>query len=104
MMEMHRIPCGIIYSADFAGFLRQKFQAEESAHPGELLSLEYVRCSDGARAGSAWWQVVWVPPFSAPSEHRFQIGETEVFIHRQSRRGLKNHLLHFSDGNVVVKS
>lgn len=98
------MPCGIIYSADFAGFLRRKYEAEKRTHRGELLSLEYLRCSEGERAGSAWWQVVWVPQLSAPAEHRFHIGETEVFIHRQSRRGLKNHLLHFTEGQVVVKA
>ncbi|HYF34760.1 MAG TPA: hypothetical protein VD994_05665 [Prosthecobacter sp.] len=97
------MPCGIIYSAEFAEFLRRKHGAEERAHPGEVLSLEYLRCREGPRAGTAWWQLVWVPLFSAPSEHRFQIGGTEVFIHRQSRRGLMNHLLHYAEGQVVVK-
>ena len=95
--------CGIIYSAEFAGFLQRKQAAEARAHPGEVLSLEYVRFLEGERAGTAWWQLVWVPANSAPAEHRFQIGGTEVFIHRQSRRGLKHHLLHFADGQVVVK-
>lgn len=96
--------CGIIYSADFADYLKQKHESEERAHPGELLSLEYVRCSEGEHAGSAWWQVVWIATFSAPAEHRFKIGDTEVFIHRQTRRGLMNHMLHFTNGQVVVKA
>jgi hypothetical protein len=102
-MEMHRMSCGIIYSAEFAEFLRQKHAAEERAHPGEVLSLEYVRCAEGPHAGTSWWQLVWIPVFSAPAEHRFRIGQTEVFIHRQTRRGLMNRLLHFAEGQVVVK-
>jgi hypothetical protein len=102
-MEMHRMSCGIIYSGAFADFLLRKHAAEEAAHPGEVLSLEYVRCAEGPSAGDSWWQIAWVPAFSAPSEHRFRIGATEVFIHRQTRRGLMNRLLHFADGQVVVK-
>ena len=102
-MEMHRMPCGIIYSGEFARFLKGKHESEEGAHPGELLSLEYVRCKEGPQAGEAWWQMAWVPPFSAPADQRFRIGETEVFIQRQTRRGLMNRLLHFVSGQVVVK-
>jgi len=103
-LEMHRHPCGIIYSRQFADFLKDKQVKEEHVHPGELLSLEYVRCAEGEQAGASWWKLAWVSLFAAPMEHKFRIGETEVFIHRQSRRGLKNRLLHFSDGQVVVRT
>jgi hypothetical protein len=102
VIEMHRMACGIIYTAAFAEFLRRKHTAEAGAHPGEILSLEYVRCAEGPHAGSAWWQLVWIPPFQAPAEHQFQIGDIPVYIHRQSRRGLANRLLHFANGEVTV--
>ncbi len=103
MMELHKLRCGIIYSREFAEYLTRKVSVESPDHPGELLSLEYIRCADGSNAGASWWQVAWVSLFAAPMEQRIQIGATEVFIHRQSRRGLKNRLLHFASGNVVVK-
>ena len=103
-MQMHRMACGIIYSTEFARFLRQKRDAEANAHRGEVLALDYVRCAEGPHAGTAWWQLGWVSAFIAPAEHRFRIGETDVFIHRQTRRGLMNRLLHFTEGGVVVKS
>lgn len=102
-LEMQRHPCGFIYTRQFADFLREKYSAEEDRHPGELLSLEYVSCAEGEKAGTSWWKLAWISLFAAPAEQLLKIGSTSVFIHRQSQRGLKNRLLHFSDGEVIVK-
>lgn len=102
-LEMLRHPCGIIYTREFADFLRSKQQAEAARHPGELLTLEYVRCADGEKAGASWWDLAWTSLFAVPVDEKLEIGETPVFIHRQSRRGLKNRLLHFVNGQVLVK-
>lgn len=102
-MELHRHACGLFYSRQFADFLRQKREAEARAHPGELLSLEYVRCAEGELAGSAWWRLGWISMFRTPAEYCYRIGDTEVFIHRQVKHGLVNRLLHYADGQVVVK-
>jgi hypothetical protein len=103
-MEMQRHPCGIIYTRQFADFLRSKQQAEAERHPGELLSLEYTHCAEGEMAGSSWWNLEWISLFSVPADQKFEIGETPVFIHKQTRRGLKNRLLHFVNGQVLVKN
>lgn len=102
-MELHRHPCGLIYTREFAEFLGTKHAQEVTRHADEVLSMEYVRCVEGEKAGTAWWQLVWVPSVLAPKEHRYRIGETEVYIHRQTRRGLLNRLLHFADEQVQVK-
>jgi hypothetical protein len=102
-LEMQRHPCGFIYTREFSDFLREKYHAEESEHPGELLSLEYVSCGDGEKAGMSWLKLAWVNLFAGPSEHHLEIGDTAVFVHRQSQRGLKNRLLHYTDGQVMVK-
>ena len=102
-LEMLRHPSGIIYTRQFADFLRTKQQEEGRNHPGEVLSLEYTRCAEGQMAGSSWWQVAWISLFSVPADQKYEIGETPVFIHRQSQRGLKNRLLHFVNGQVMVK-
>jgi hypothetical protein len=102
-LEMQRHPSGIIYTTQFADYLREKYHAEEEKHPGELLSLEYVACVEGEKAGMSWLKLAWISLFAAPAENHLKIGDTAVFIHRQSRRGLKNRLLHYSDGEVVVK-
>jgi len=103
MMELHRHPCGLFYSRQFSDFLRQKQELESPAHPGELLALEYVRCREGEQAGAAWWRLDWVSLLNTPAECCFYIGETEVVIPRQTKRGLTNRLLHYADGQVVVK-
>ena len=103
-LEMKRHPCGIIYTKDFAHYLRQKEREEFSRHPGELLSLEYVRCAEGEKAGASWWYLDWVSHMVAPMQQQYRIENTPVFIHRQTKSGLKNRLLHFVDGQVVVKS
>jgi hypothetical protein len=102
-MEMHKLRCGIIYTTDFADFLKRLHATEHPAHPDELLSLDYIRLADGPKAGTSWLQITWVSPQAAPEDHRHLIGDTEVFIQKQSRRGLTNRLLHFADGKVVVK-
>lgn len=104
MMELHRHPCGLFYSRQFAEYLRQKQAEEEAAHPGKLMALEYVRCREGDQAGAAWWRLSWVPLISTPTESCQLIGETEVIIPRQTQRGLTNRLLHFEEGQVVVKN
>ena len=102
-MVMMRLQCGIIHSQDFADYLRQKFDDEKVDHFGKILSLDYVRMSEGANAGNSWWQLSWISEFSAPVNQRHTVGGVEVFIHRQSRNGLKNRLLHYANGQVVVK-
>ena len=103
-LEMLRHASGIIYTPQFADFLRSTQNAEQSLHPGELLSLEYVRCAEGAQAGGAWWKLGWISCLAAPREQQLLIGEIGVFIHRQSHRSLKNRLLHYANGQVWVKS
>ncbi len=102
-LEMQRHPCGIIYTKAFADYLREKERSEAARHPGQLLALEYVRCAEGEIAGTSWWQLDWVSILTAPPETQLHIGETPVVIHRQSRRGLKNRLLHFANGHVIVR-
>ena len=102
-MEMHKLRCGIIYTPAFAEYLQHVHAAEKPAHPDEILSLDYIRLADGPKAGASWLQITWVSPQAASEDHRHRIGETEVFIPKQSRKGLLNRLLHCVDGKVVVK-
>jgi hypothetical protein len=102
-LEMQRHPCGIIYTPQFADYLRSKQEAEARQHPGELLSLEFVHCSEGEKAGSSWLRLDWTALIPVPGVQKVEIGQTPVSIHRQSLRALKNRLLHFVDGEVLVK-
>jgi hypothetical protein len=102
-LEMQRHPCGIIYTTQFADYLHSRQQAEESRHPGELLSLEYVHCSEGEKAGSSWLRLDWATLISVPAVQKVEIGQTPISIHRQSLRALKNRLLHCVNGEVLVK-
>lgn len=102
-LEMQRHPCGIIYTTQFADYLHTRYRAEESRHPGELLSLEFVHCAEGEKAGSSWLRLDWTTLISVPAVQKVEIGQTPVSIHRQSLRALKNRLLHCVDGEVLVK-
>lgn len=102
-MELFRHPSGLFYSRQFAEFLRQKQESEASAHPGELLSIEYVRCCEGEEAGGSWLRLAWVSLFSKLAENCLEIGPTRVALHQQTRRGLVNRLLHYDEGRVLVK-
>lgn len=95
---------GIIHTPEFASYLRHIRETEGARHRHEVLALDYIRCASGAQKGSAWWQLAWIPEQNAPAIHRHRIGEVDVFIHRQSVRGLKRRCLHFENGQVVVLS
>jgi hypothetical protein len=47
--------------------------------------------------------MTWIPELSAPQAHRHRIGDVEVFIHRQSVKGLRGRCLHYENGQVVIK-
>ncbi len=102
-LNLHRLPTGLIYSQTFADYLAARHGQEHAVRPGEVLHLDYVRCAQGELKGQSWWQLGWLDALRAPSEHRYQIGCVEVFIHRQAMTGLKNRLLHFDGARVVVK-
>lgn len=97
-----KLASGIIHTPEFADYLRGIHESEAPRHRHEVLALDYIRCASGEKKGSAWMQLAWIPEQSAPAIHRHRIGDVEVFIHRQSVRGLKNHCLHFENGQVVV--
>lgn len=103
-MVLHRLRSGLIYSQAFADYLESKHQSEAIGHPGDVLHLDYVRCSQGELEGQEWCQLTWISGSQAPTALRHQIGGTEIYIHRQAIRGLKNRMLHYDGQNVVVKS
>lgn len=103
MMELFRHPCGLFYSRQFSDFLQRKQEEEGADHQGELLALDYIRCREGPQAGSAWWQLDWVSLHAIPADSRVRLGETEVALSRKTLHGLSGQLLHYADGQVVVK-
>ncbi len=102
-LVLHRLRTGLIYSKAFADYLAAKHEREHADHLGDVMHLDYVSCSQGDLAGQSWWQLEWINGLQAPTEHRHNLGEVEVCIHRQTLRGLKNRLLHFDGQRVVVK-
>lgn len=102
-MEVYRHPSGLYYSRPFAEYLREKHENEAANHPGEVLWLDYVSCAEGDNAGSSWFRLAWVSLFSEMAGQTLEIGSIRLALHRQTRRGLKNRLLHYADGQVYVK-
>lgn len=88
-MVLHRHRCGIIYSQAFADYLDERQRVEGPQHEDELLSLDYIRCASGSQAGAAWYQLSWIPSVAIPLADRYQIGTTQLHIHRQTRSGLR---------------
>lgn len=91
-----------MFSQAFADYLADRFQAEHVEQSGNVLYLDYVRCAVGPKAGSSWYQISWMPAVNAPLDDQLKIGDTLVYIHKQTRNGLKKCCLHFSDGKVCV--
>ncbi|MEN3942666.1 hypothetical protein WJU23_15300 [Prosthecobacter sp. SYSU 5D2] len=102
-MQLHRHPCGFYYSQSFADFLQSRQEEEGPAHPGELLALDYLRCREGSQAGSAWWQLDWISLHTVPAHTRHTIGSIELALSKQTLRGLSGHLLHYENGQVIVR-
>lgn len=102
-MQIHRHPCGFFFSQAFADFLAAKVQEESPHHPEALLAIEYLRCRDGAQAGSAWCEINWVPAIAAPAANRLSLAGQEVVMSRQTLNGLTGQMLHYSGGQVVIK-
>lgn len=100
--ELIKLPCGIIHTPEFAACLGRLCAEASPRHRNEVLAIDYIRCGSGAQKGSAWLQLAWIPKQSAPAAQRHRIGDVEVFIHRQSLRGLRGRCLHFQDGEVTV--
>ncbi len=100
--DLIKLPCGIIHTAEFADYLRLLHAREIGRHRHEVLALDYIRCGSGPQKGTAWWQLAWIPEQNAPPIHRQRIGDTDVFIHRQSLRGLRGRCLHCEGEQVVV--
>lgn len=99
-----KLPCGIIHTAEFTDYLRRAHEREAATHRHEVLAVDYLRCGSGEKKGMEWWQLAWVPQQNAPATHRHRIGDVEVFINRQSQRGLRGRCLHCEGDQVVVMS
>jgi len=102
-LVLHRLRSGLIYTQAFAEYLESKHNIENIGHPGEILHLDYVRCSQGDLAGQEWCQLTWISGAQAPTSSRHLIGGIEIYIHRQAVRGLKNRMLDYDGQKVVVK-
>lgn len=99
-----KLPCGIIHTPEFASHLEQIHAHESPRHRHEVLALDYIRCGTGPQKGAAWLQLAWIAHQSAPVANRHRIGNVEVFIHRQSARGLEGRCLHCENGKITVMS
>lgn len=99
-----KLPCGVIHTAEFADYLRRVHAREAAKHRHEVLAVDYLRCGSGEKKGAEWLQLAWIAEQSAPVSFRHRIGDVEVFIHRQSQRGLRGRCLHCEGDQVVVMS
>lgn len=98
-----KLSCGIIYTSEFADHLKRLHAEQAPKHRHEVLTLDYVRCASGPQQGNAWWQMSWVAQEQAPPSHRFTINGVEVFIPRQTQRGLRGRCLDHDGNRVLVR-
>lgn len=109
---MIRLRCGVILTDSFLVWLREWTAREGTSHQGRVLALEYVRCLDGARAGQAWLEWMWVKR-SGLSEHcvfRLDGVATEknapvpldLYLSPHSQNGLRWRFLSAQNGQPSV--
>lgn len=99
-----KLDCGIIHTPEFADHLRDLQFREGNRHRGEVLSLDYIRCRSGPQEGAEWLQLMWVPLPYPSTTPLLRIGEVDVFMHRQSLRGLQGRCLHADADKIRVLS
>ena len=110
--SMIRLRCGVILTDSFLVWLREWTALEGTSHQGRVLALEYVRCLDGARAGQAWLEWMWVKR-SGLSDHcvfRLDGVATEkntpvpldLYLSPHSQNGLRWRFLSAQNGQPSV--
>ncbi|MCB1227210.1 MAG: hypothetical protein KDK99_15440 [Verrucomicrobiales bacterium] len=104
MRRLHRHPCGVIYTQEFADHLAALQREEAAEHDGDVLSIDYIRCASGPQAGSEWYQLSWITPPHNVQRDQFLLGSTWVHLHPQTRRALKRRCLHFDGSRVIVRA
>lgn len=98
-----KLPCGVIYTEAFAGYLAAVHLQHAEAYPRRVMTMDYVRCATGPQKGRAWWQVRWEPQESVPAYRCFRLGGVTVHIPKAVQHGLRERCLDFEGGKVVVK-
>lgn len=65
--------------------------------------LEYLKCAEGARAGQAYWSLLWGNGARDLQDWcLFKVGGVTVYMSRQTQLALKWKHIDFIDNQVVV--
>ena len=99
---MDRLRCDAIVSTAFEGYFDWFVRDNQEGNEGKIPAIDYVRCRERRNAGRTWWKIFWVTRSRMPDFNVFKIAGHEVFLSSTSQKGLKNHVIDYVDGEVVV--
>ncbi len=99
---MDRLRCDVIVSTAFEGYFDRLVREGRAGNAGKIPAIDYVRCREGKNLGKTWWKIFWVTRARMPDFNVFTIAGHEVFLSPTSQKGLRNHVIDYVDGDVVV--
>jgi len=102
-LVLFKLRCGVIYTDTFAAYVQRVHADQAAEHPGQVLTLDYIRSAHGPEHGRAWWHIHWLPEEVAPSYRRFAMGEVTVHLPKSAQDGLRERCLDYADGGVIVR-
>ncbi|MGK0189008.1 MAG: hypothetical protein ACI9R3_004824 [Verrucomicrobiales bacterium] len=101
---MEKLRCGTILTARFIAYLAEentRQRARETTNPVAIL--EYVKCAEGARAGQAFWSLIWGRGNPEMQDWcLFKVADVTIFMSRQTQQALKWKYIDYVDNQVVV--
>jgi hypothetical protein len=104
---MERLRCGVILTDSFLSYLEQEslLQSEgldqSSVYPVAIV--DYVKCAEGPRAGTAYWKLSWGKgPSGLQDWCLFRTRNITIYMSRQTQRALKWKHIDYRDGQVFV--
>jgi hypothetical protein len=101
---MERLRCGTILMDRFIAFLKEEDAMQRSQGTSDpVVILEYVKCADGARAGQAFWSLMWSKGIADRKDWcLFPVSGVTIYMSRQTQQALKWKYIDYIDNQVVV--
>ena len=98
---MTRLRCGTILLDGFLAHLAEK-SVERADAEDRVITLEYVKCIEGDRAGQQWARLGSTFRRGLPEESLFEVDGLTLCMSQQTQLGLREKWVDHRDGELVV--
>lgn len=98
---MIRLRCGTILLDGFMGHLADR-AVERADSADRVVTLEYLKCIEGDRAGQQWARLGSTARGGLPDKALFDVEGVTLCMSVQTQQGLKDKWVDYRDGELVV--